>query len=413
VQVRKRFAYTLYRCLCSFVLALVALCNLQAQKVALENHTLKTGLPQNTVNDIDQDHQGYIWFATQVGAARYDGYTFEHFNLSNGLPDDQVNCLHVDRAGNIWFGTMGGIGVYDGAQFKQISTEDGLVDNRIDGIIEDLEGNIWIWTEQGISVILQDSILSYSNRDALTDNLVLDAIVDSRGWVHLVTYPKSGITIFKDPYNYEKLPQPEIVRDIIEASPGEIWYATEGGGILVHEEEEERWLGVEDGLLDEIVLSMLKDRSGKIWCGTYEEGLQIYEDGQFSSASYSASYEPIAKELMEDSRGRIWIVGFDDGVWMLDKDLLKHFTIVNNLIHNNVNGIFEDRFGSIWIASMGGLSKYGRAIFEIYDLDFGLPANSIQAVYHDSKGKVWLGAQGNLISIEENELRIFGPYGSR
>ena len=149
VQVRKRFAYTLYRCLSFFALAFIFLCNSQAQKIALEKHTLKTGLPQNTVNDIAQDHQGYIWFATQVGAARYDGYTFEHFNLSNGLPDDEVNCLHVDEEGKIWFGTEGGIGIYDGDHFEQITTVDGLIDNRIDGIIEDLRGNIWTWTEQG------------------------------------------------------------------------------------------------------------------------------------------------------------------------------------------------------------------------------------------------------------------------
>ena len=407
MQVRKRFAYTLYRCLSIFVLASIAFCNLQAQKVALENYTLKTGLPQNTVNDIIQDHQGYIWFATQVGAARYDGYAFEHYNLSSGLPDDEVNCLHVDGEGKIWFGTQGGIGIFDGVQIKKISKENGLIDNRIDGILEDSDGNKWIWTEQGISVIMADTILSYTEEDALTGNKILDVFVDSRGWVHLITFPKTGITVFRDPYNYEKLPREEIVRDVIEAGPGEIWYATQESGILVLNEGREQWLGAEDGLLDEVVLSLLKDRNGKIWCGTYREGLQVYEDGQFRPVQYDSSYQPIAKELMEDSRGRLWIVGFDDGVWMLDDSYLKHMNISNNLVHNDVTAIFEDRFGSIWIGTRGGVSKYGRAIFEIYDLDHGLPANSIQSVYHDSRGKIWLGAHGNLLYIAGDQLRTF------
>ncbi|MCK4879730.1 MAG: hypothetical protein KAS82_03685, partial [Bacteroidales bacterium] len=381
---------------------------LQAQKVALENHTLKTGLPQNTVSDIDQDHQGYIWFATQVGAARYDGYTFEHFNLSNGLPDDEVNCLLVDHEGKIWFGTQGGIGVYDGESFDQFTTESGLIDNRVKGMIEDLDGNIWSWTDYGISVITKDTILTYSSKDALTDNNVQDAFVDSRGRVHLATYSKPGITIFSDPYTFEKLPQQEIVRDIIEVSPGEIWYATQGIGILVNGKEGDNRLGIAEGLMDEIVLSMLKDSSGKIWCGTYMEGLFVYEEGSFHHIQTPGTSEPIARELIEDSRGRIWIRGFDDGVWMLDNNTLKHFNIDNNLIHDNVNTIFEDRFGSIWIATMGGVSKYGRAIFEIYDLDFGLPANSIQSVYYDSEGKIWLGAHGNLLCIKEDEVVVFG-----
>jgi len=400
MQVRKRFAFTLYLGLSCFMM--------EGQKVALENHTLKTGLPQNTVSDIVQDTEGYIWLSTQVGVTRYDGYTFEHFNLSNGLPDDEVNCILVDQTGRIWFGTQGGIGIYDGESFEQIRKEDGLIDDRVEGMIMDLDGNIWIWTDYGISVITSDTVLSYSDKDALTDNKVWDAFVDSRGRVHLATYFNPGITIFEDPYTYKKLPLKEIVRDIIEASPEEIWYATQGSGILVRKGKEEHWLGLEDGLGDEIVLSMLRDSHGKIWCGTYLEGLFIFENGSFRHMEIEGSYNPIASELVEDSRGRIWISGFDEGVWMLDDNYLKHFNINNNLVHNNVNTIFEDRFGSIWIATMGGVSKYGRAIFEIYDLDFGLPANSIQAVYHDSRGRVWLGAHGNLVSIQGDQVTAYG-----
>ena len=408
MQVRKRFAYTLYRWLFCFLLVFVSLTILQAQKIALENHTLKTGLPQNTVNDIVQDHQGYIWFATQVGAARYDGYTYEHFNLSNGLPDDEVNCPPADHKGKIWFGTQGGIGVYDGKKIEQYTAGSGLINNRVDGMIEDLDGNIWAWTAYGISVITKDTILNYSREDALTDNNVQDAMVDSQGRVHLATYSKPGITIFSDPYNFEKLPQEEIVRDIIEVAPGEIWYATQGMGILVNGKERDYKLGLEDGLGGEIVLSMLKDKTGKIWCGTYPEGLFVYEQGSFHHINSPYDIEPIAEELIEDGQGRIWIRGFNDGVWMLDKNIFKHFTINNNLVHDDVKAIFEDRFGNIWMATQGGVSKYGRAIFEIYDLDIGLPANSIQSVFYDSRGRIWFGANNHLQYIVGDKVVVFG-----
>jgi ligand-binding sensor domain-containing protein/serine phosphatase RsbU (regulator of sigma subunit) len=275
-------------------------------------------------------------------------------------------------------------------------------------MIQDTEGNIWVWTPQGISVINSDTILSYSSDNALTDNNVVDVFVDSRGWVHLSTYPKPGITIFDSPYSYQKLPQQVIVRDIIERVSGEIWYATQETGILVRHGEEEHWLGLDDGLGDEIVLSMLRDRSGRIWCGTISQGLYVYEQGKFEQVQTGASIEPIAKEFLEDSSGRIWIVGFDDGVWMLDDDYLKHLNMANNLVQKNVNTIFEDRYGSIWIGTMGGVSKYGRAIFEIYDMDFGLPANSIQSVFCDSQGRVWLGAHGDLVNIYGDKVTVFG-----
>jgi ligand-binding sensor domain-containing protein/serine phosphatase RsbU (regulator of sigma subunit) len=412
MQVRKRFAHSLYKRLICFLLGFASLVALDAQKVSFENLTLKTGLPQNTVNDVVQDFQGFIWFATQVGAARYDGYTYEYFNISNGLPDDEVNCLLVDQVGKIWFGTEGGIGVYDGENIVTYTTEDGLIDNRTDGMIGDLEGNVWVWTAYGISVVTPDTIVAYSKKDVLTDNEITDVFVDSRGRVHIATWPKPGITIFSDPTTYEKLPQEEIVRDIIEASPGEIWYATQGMGILVKNDDTgEHWLGAAAGMEGETVLSMLKDRSGKIWCDTYPQGLYVYEQGRFRHVDISNDEEPFAGELYEDSRGRIWMQGFIDGVWMLDQDLLKHFTTTNNLVNNDVRMIFEDSFGSIWMGTQGGVSKYGRALFESYDMDFGLPANNIQSVYYDSRGRVWFGADNHLQYIKGNELVILdGQY---
>lgn len=409
MQVRKRFVYSLYRGLFCLILAFAFSGLLQAQKISFENHTLKTGLPQNVVNDVIQDHQGYIWFATQVGAARYDGYSYEQFHLSNGLPDDEVNCLLVDQKGKIWFGTQGGIGVYDGTAFEQYTVEDGLIDNRVDGMIEDLEGNIWAWTAYGISVITTDtSILNYSKEDALTDNTVQDVFVDSRGRVHLATYSKPGITIFTDPYTYEKIPQEEIVRDIIEASPGEIWYATQGMGILVKRAEGDKWLGMQDGLGSEVVLCLLKDKSGKIWCGNYDAGLYVYEAGGFQNVITPYEAEPVALELFEDSRGRLWIRGFLDGVWLLDNNTFKHFTVNSNLAHDLVYKIYEDGFGNIWLATEGGASKYGRAIFEIYDMDMELPSNTIQSVFYDSRGRTWFGSDYYLQYLQGDKIVSFG-----
>ena len=95
--------------------SIFTICTLsQAQKIPFKNYTNQNGLPQITVYDIEQDFNGYIWFATQVGAARFDGYEFEVFNTSNGLPDDFVNCLMVHKSGNVWMGTEAGIAIYDG-----------------------------------------------------------------------------------------------------------------------------------------------------------------------------------------------------------------------------------------------------------------------------------------------------------
>jgi len=409
MQVRKRFAHTILgSCFWLFFQALIPL-TVQAQKYPLETYTAKNGLPQNSVNDVVQDPQGYLWFATQGGAARFDGYEFKHFNSLNGLPDDYVNCLLADHTGNLWFGTEGGLAVYDGTGFETYDEGDGLVDNDVVGMVEDLEGNIWAWTAYGISVLTGDTILSYTKGDHLAGNTILDVMLDSRGTIHVATFEKRGITRFSDPYKAVLHKREEIIRDMVEVAPGEIWYASQGQGIIVQNKAGEYMLGPEDGLTDPMVLCLLKDSQDRIWCGTYEQGLFVYENGRFRNVPSQFDEEPIARELMEDKQGRLWILGFANGAWMMDDGNFKRFDMAHTLAHNEVHAVYEDKYGSIWLGTHGGVSKYGKAIFEIYDMDSGLPDQHVISVFKDSKERLWFGADFNICCLEEGRIRNLGP----
>lgn len=408
MQVRKRFAHTI---ICLFTAALINL-PLTAQKYTLENYTAKTGLPQNSVNDIVQDSQGYLWFATQGGAARFDGYEFEHFNALNGLPDDWINCLLADQSGRIWFGTQGGLAVYDGTEFRSYGEQEGLVGSDVFGMVEDLDGNIWAWTAYGLSVITDDTILAYTKGDHLAGNTIVDVMVDSQGKVRVATFENQGITAFTDPYTSALDRKSEIFRDMIEVEPGEVWYASQDNGIVVQGRAGEYRLGTKDGLSDTIVLCLLKDSRGRIWCGTYEQGLFVYEDGRFRNVPSPYEEEPIAMEMFEDKQGRIWIRGFTQGAWMLDGDRFTEFSVENSLANDEVNVIFEDKYGSIWMGNPGGVSKFGKAIFEIYDMDHSLPDNHIVSVFMDSKGTLWFGSGMNVCTLKEGEFSNLGHISS-
>ena len=378
---------------------------IDAQKIPFDNYTVQNGLPQNVVNDIDQDVEGYIWFATQVGAARFDGYEFEYFNTSNGLPDDLVNCLLMDHEGHVWMGTDGGIAIFDGAQISLLSKDNGLIDNRIDGLMEDQNGNIWVTTAYGLSVITPDTIFTYSTDNALIDNAVLDIFADSQGRVHVATNP--GVTVFNSPGSYEQILHAEVIRDIIETRSGETWYASQERGIFVQGEQGLTRLGFDEGLTCEIVLSLMEDHQGRIWCGTYVEGIFVFENGMFHSVSSKIDSEPIATMIHEDIHKRIWIQAFEDGIWLYDDGKLSHYTSSNNLVNDLVEDLFEDRYGNIWVATWGGVSKYGRVIFETYDMDLGLPDNHVTSVYRDSRDRIWFGTlNGDLLYKQRDQIYI-------
>jgi ligand-binding sensor domain-containing protein/serine phosphatase RsbU (regulator of sigma subunit) len=411
VQDKKRIAQlTVIRSLWALLILLFSL-QTHAQKVPFVNYTIQNGLPQNVVNAVCQDRDGYIWFATQMGAARFDGFDFEYFTVSNGLPDNQVNCLLAARNGDVWMGTEMGIARFNGKEFTLYDESRGLVNNRVDRLVEDLQGNLWISTAYGLSVVTPDTILSYTEGTALFDNAIMKIFVDSRGRVHVSTQPQPGITIFEDPYNFKKQAFEDIVSDIIETSEGHLWYATQGDGIWVDSPEKEGAmvkLGYRQGLTDERVLCMTTDHLGRIWCGTYLEGLFIYEGGRFRKFPEGGDSDVVAASILEDRNQRIWVVDFLKGIWLVNYQGMRQLTMANNLVYDVVTDLMEDRFGNIWIATISGASKYGRAIFEVFDSDGILPDNNVLALFFDSRERLWFGTYGHLMYLKNNQLYTLG-----
>jgi ligand-binding sensor domain-containing protein len=75
------------------------------------------GLPENSVRRILQDYQGFLWFATQNGLVKYDGYKFIIYNLdpsdSHSIGGRNIYSVFEDKSKNLWIGTEFGLSKYD------------------------------------------------------------------------------------------------------------------------------------------------------------------------------------------------------------------------------------------------------------------------------------------------------------
>lgn len=72
------------------------------------NYTVEDGLPSNNVYCVEQDDRGYMWFGTDAGLSRFDGYEFKNYSLSDGLPDTEILNFYKDSKGRIWMYTLNG-----------------------------------------------------------------------------------------------------------------------------------------------------------------------------------------------------------------------------------------------------------------------------------------------------------------
>ena len=79
-----------------------------AQDPVYRQFTNQNGLPSSEVYDVLQDNRGYMWFSTDQGLARFDGYRFQVYDESKGLPENTVFDLELDASGKLWVNTIKG-----------------------------------------------------------------------------------------------------------------------------------------------------------------------------------------------------------------------------------------------------------------------------------------------------------------
>ncbi|MBC7864966.1 MAG: hypothetical protein IAF38_18475, partial [Bacteroidia bacterium] len=96
---RKHFFIIVTLLLSSFV---------SAQFYQIKNYNAESGLPSPEVYGMLQDSKGFMWFATDMGVSRYNGYEFKNYSTENGLPDNTVFGFFEDVKGRIWFRSFSG-----------------------------------------------------------------------------------------------------------------------------------------------------------------------------------------------------------------------------------------------------------------------------------------------------------------
>ena len=153
--------------------------------------TKRDGLPQNTVGAIAQTADGYLWFATLEGLARFDGSTFRTFNSRNtpALKMNYVTALHVARDSTMYIGTFGSsILLWRQGEFKRVAGPSELDHMQIHQFCQDRAGDVWAAGSMGLIQIRKDSVLKiFTASDGLPHNVITAVREDFEGRLLVVT----------------------------------------------------------------------------------------------------------------------------------------------------------------------------------------------------------------------------------
>ncbi len=367
---------------CGIILAfLPAICF--GERLPFKIFTTENGLPQNIVNRVIRDSNGFLWFCTEDGLSRFDGQFFTNYNSTNGLSHPQINhfleaedgsfwvatygggvvtmnnspgsvnasgfvnvpiievpekmteakraiYLFQDSSETIWLGSFNGLFRYDGSAFRRVKLSSNDVPAIIRGIAEDENKNLWIWARNGVFRRQPDGKTTY-----------------------FLIHPSE---------NYDPITQ------IFCDRKGKIYIAHQLAGLVV---------------LDEKKVSNLVDNSSKETFSLTEEKLivsdwydktnQLKENGIFS--------------LFQSSDEHLWI-GTATGITEFDGKMFHNYTKLQGLPETPYNWMSEDVNGNIWATTNQGAVKITRRGFVTYQQNEGIGVRGVRSIWETATGKL-------------------------
>jgi ligand-binding sensor domain-containing protein len=144
-----------------------------------------------------------------------------------------------------------------------------------------------------------------------------------------------------------------------------------------------------------MVRNVKQARNGDILIASYL-GVFRYNGTSFTNISSEISSPRFSSfwDVLEDRKGNLWFGTKDSGVYHYNGKFFQHFTTEEGLASNGVGFIYEDKAGTIWFSTGGGLSRYDGKFFRNFTTKDGLPNNSFRAIMEDKTGKLWIGTEG-------------------
>ena len=362
-------------------------------------HTLTKddGLSSSVVYDIAQDKNGFVWFATEDGLQKYDGYELETFRhnkqVSGSISQNTIRNLLIDKSGILWIATSNGLDIYDreSNKFSKFRSKDGTTLNSQDirSIYQTLDGTIWVGTASGLNAISPalDTIKSFPHhkvRAIFEDDHRQLWIGTLRGGLYLFNRVENRFVSIAKSVNEgtEKVNLSGLsIVDIFQDSFKRIFIATWGEGVFQVKRDVRKLLKVNLNLPSKYVRSINQDHSGQIWFGTKEGVLVVNQS------------ENRERTILADHRNK------------------------RSLVEDNVLKVFQGNDKTIWVGTYGGgVSRYfpSSQRFETFGVhplsNQGLLDPVVYSFHENQDGNIWIGSESSKLALFKTFAKQFDYY---
>ena len=387
---------------------------------------------------------GNLWIGTHFGGLFL-------FNPKNGKLTSfrsKINSLNIRRIliasdGKIWIGTLNGLFVFNQKNgeltkyTEDSKSESSLNNNSVYDIFEDKIGNIWLGTYYGGINLIYAKNTKFTNKyvtgtSAGPSSKIVSYLNEIGKGVILVGTEAAGVDVFNvntgffTPLNQRlksNKVQGNLIKVIQKDKDGKIWIGSQDAGLEMYNPKLNlafRYFNISKPHSEtnpNAIYAILEDSYQRFWIGSQRFGLLTFDKrkGTFKPVSFPSSdfnEHRFVKVIFQDSKGNIWF-GTNAGLGLLknkSKEIIcfhRNKELAGNLLSDNITCITEDAKGVIWIGTKhGGVSVFKNNKFETFDKSSGLPSDNVLGVIEDKNGIFWISSDEGLSRFDYANKRV-------
>jgi ligand-binding sensor domain-containing protein/signal transduction histidine kinase len=373
--------------------------SLDVNQYAHNAWTVRDGFFKGNITSIAQTPDGYLWLGTEFGLVRFDGVRAVSWQPPAGdrLPGSYVRSLLAARDGSLWIGTRAGLASWKDGKLTQYPA---LANQEVDSLLEDRNGTIWAGAyaiPAGELCAIQNGNTHCYGADGSFGRWLPSLYEDSGG--NLWTGAETGLWRWK-PRPSKLYLKPDTPQALVEGDNGALLIATRAGiRQLVDGKAEVYPLpGIKARFSPN---TLLRDRNGGLWIGTPDRGLLHVHQGRTDVFAHSDGLSgDFVFRLFEDREGSIWVATLD-GLDRFRDFAVPTISVKQGLSNANVLSVQEARDGSIWLGTASGLNRWKDGQITTYRKgNSGLPDDTVESLFQDNRGRIWVSTPRGVAYFE-------------
>ncbi len=338
-------------------------------------------------------------------------YVLRSWSLQNGLPQKSVMAVAQTTDGYIWLGTEEGLVRFDGLSFRTFDEQNspGLPDRLVRSLAASRDGSLWIGTRSGL-VHYRNGVFSNLAKQSgfLEDIYDLCESRDGSIWFSsdhgLYRFKNAASTVYT---TRDGLPDNRITA-IAQGADGSVWVGTRAGLVRFAGQRFTTFIR-ERETLGNSINALTLGAHGVVWIGTTGGEIDRWSDGRITPWWRDPRRHAKVEGLREDRDGTLWVAFQHTGLARLRGHRLELFTKEEGLPSNDPDWIFEDQTQQIWIGwADAGLSALHDGKFTSFGTREGLSSDRTSSVMQSDDGSLWVGTEdGGLNRIRDGRVDTY------